>query len=164
MSASSPDRVKDTIDPKAYDSINTKKLIALWQHDANQPIGYWENLRKDGTRLLGDLKVASTNLGLMIKQLIADDVPLSASIGFRGTGDRNKAGGIHFKTLELLECSVVSIPAHPSAVMLAKQFNLESLIEQSSLEEETADSGKDPQAVIKKSKAAILSAVKTLRK
>jgi HK97 family phage prohead protease len=103
MSAVTPDRVKDTIDESAYKANLGKKLIALWQHDHDQPMGYWENLRVEAGKLIGDLKVAGTNLGQMIKQLIADGVPLGASIGFRGKGEPNKAGGIHFKELELLE-------------------------------------------------------------
>lgn len=124
MSAASPDRVKDTIDPEAYKHALGKKLIALWQHDRDQPFGFWHNLRIEAGKLIGDLKASSTNLGQMIKQLIADDVPLGASIGFRGRGEPNKIGGIHFTEMEILECSVVSVPAHPRAVQLAKQFNV----------------------------------------
>jgi HK97 family phage prohead protease len=165
MSASSPDRMSDTIEPSAYKSNLGKKLIALYQHDANNPIGYWNNLRIEADKLIGDLKVASTNLGQMIKQLISDGVPMGASIGFRGTGEPNKIGGINFKTIELMECSVVSIPAHPRAMQVAKSFQLESLIEQSSLDgDATGDSGPDSQLVIKHAKAAILAANRTLRK
>lgn len=90
MSASSPDRVKDTISPAAYKALKVSKLIALWQHDPDQPVGFWANIKADGDRLVGDLKLAGTNLGKMIKQLIEDGVPLGASIGFRGKGEPNK--------------------------------------------------------------------------
>jgi HK97 family phage prohead protease len=125
MSAASPDRVADTIDPKAYEPYIGQKLIALWQHAHDKPFGYFHDMEVRGGRLIGKLKAAGTNLGQMIKQLIADGVPLGASIGLRGEGEPNKQGGIHFKTLELLECSVVSVPAHPRAVMLAKQLDIE---------------------------------------
>ena len=137
MSAATADRVKDTIDPAAYKSALGSKLIALYQHDPDRPIGFWENLRMAGDTLVGDLKVAGTNLGQMIKQLIADGVPLGASIGFRGKGEQNKAGGIHFKELELMECSVVSIPAHPRAMMLAKSLGID--IEYTSSEVDVPD-------------------------
>jgi len=125
MSASSPDRVKDTIDPAAYLPNLGKKLIALWQHNSDQPFGYWENLRVEAGKLIGDLKAASTDLGQMIKTLINDDVPLGASIGFRGKGEDNKIGGILFKEVDLLECSIVSVPAHPLAYQTAKRFNFD---------------------------------------
>lgn len=132
MSAATPDRVGDTISPDAYKAVAAKhdKLIALWQHDADKPVGYWSNLKAQGDKLVGDLKLAATNLGLMIKQLLADGVPLAASIGFRGEADvrRDAKGnpiGLHFKTLDLLETSVVSVPAHPRAQQIAKSFGVE---------------------------------------
>jgi HK97 family phage prohead protease len=125
MSATSPDRVKDTIEESAYAASIGKRIVALWQHDSDKPFGYWENLQVKSGKLIGDLKAAGTNLGQMIKQLIADGVPLGASIGFRGTGEPNKIGGIHFKSIELLECSVVSVPAHPMAMQIAKSYGID---------------------------------------
>jgi HK97 family phage prohead protease len=130
MSAASPDRVKDTIDPKAYAPNLGRKLIALFQHNSEQPIGYWENLRVESKQLLGDIKFATTQLAQMVKTLINDGVPLGASIGFRGQGEQNKEGGIEFKAIELLECSVVSVPCHPAAMQIAKNygFDLNALV------------------------------------
>lgn len=160
MSATSPDRVKDTIDASAYTPNLGKKLIALWQHDHDQPMGYWENLRVEAGKLIGDLKVASTNLGLMIKQLIADGVPLGASIGFRGKGEPNKVGGIHFKEIELFECSVVSVPAHPRAMQIAKSFGIDLPAGEG---DANAQMGATKQQSIQRAKAAILSAKRTIR-
>lgn len=160
MSAGSPDRVNDTIDPEAYKPNLGKKLIALWQHKDDQPMGFWDNLRVVGDNLLGDLKVSATNLGTMIRQLIADGVPLGASIGFSGSGELNKIGGIHFTELELYECSIVSVPAHPLATQLAKHFDSS----QSSADDEAASGHDRSEAVIRKAKAAILSANRQLRK
>lgn len=90
LSASAPDRVGDTIAPKAYDTAIKQvgeKLIALYQHDPDRPIGFWTNLKRDGETLVGDLKLAGTNLGKMVKELLASGVPLGASIGFRGKGE-----------------------------------------------------------------------------
>lgn len=125
MSATAPDRVGDTIDPRAYKSNLEKRLICLWQHKSDQPIGYWDNLRVKSGELVGDLKIAATNLGQMVRALIEGDVPLGASIGFTGKGEVNEHGGVHFKELDLLECSVVSIPCHPLAVQTAKQLDLD---------------------------------------
>lgn len=139
MSASSPDRVNDTIDPRAYKSNLGKRLICLWQHKSDQPIGYWDNLRVKSGQLIGDLKVAATNLGQMVRQLITEDVPLGASIGFHGKGDYKDDGGIHFTELELLECSVVSVPCHPEAQRIAKSFGID--IESKGVDLPSADSG-----------------------
>lgn len=159
MSASSADRVQDTIDPAAYTPNLSKRLIALWQHNTEQPFGVWENLRVKGGKLIGDLKASGTNLGQMIKQLIKDDIPLGASIGFRGKGTPNKIGGIHFEEVELFECSIVSIPAHPRAVQLAKQFRFDI---QSSDVDAPAMSG-DFLAARKRAALAIVGAKRTLK-
>jgi hypothetical protein len=98
----------------------------------------------------------------MIKQLIADGVPLGASIGFRGRGENNKAGGIHFKEIELFECSVVSIPANPRAMQIAKSFGVN--IRSSDVGVDLVESDRNPDAVIDRAKAAILAANKTIRK
>ena len=164
MSAATHDRVNDTIAKDAYRSNVGKKIICLYQHDPDKPMGYWENVKMVGDKLVGDLKIASTNLGLMIKQLIADDVPLGASIGFRGAGQQNKDGGVHFTKVDIFETSVVSIPAHPRAMQIAKSFGLEEFIEpQSSGNDEDAASGKNLEEILLKSRSATLAANKTLR-
>jgi HK97 family phage prohead protease len=126
MSAATPDRVKDTIDVKAYDSATKiDKLIALFNHDPNQVAGYWTGIKAAGDTLSGSIKFASTSLGQMLKTLIDEGVPMGASIGFRGKGEPNKQGGIHFKEIELLETSIVSTPCHPRAMQIAKSFGIE---------------------------------------
>ena len=165
MSASTPDRVKDTIAKSAYAGNVGKKIIALYQHDADKPMGYWENVKMVGDKLVGDLKIAKTNLGLMIKQLIADGVPLGASIGFRGAGEPNKAGGIHFTKVDIFETSIVSIPAHPRAMQIAKSFGMEEFIETlSDGVDDVAASGLHLDEILQKSRAATLAANHTLRK
>jgi HK97 family phage prohead protease len=164
MSAATPDRVADTIAPKAYEANVGKKIIALWQHDPDKPMGYWENVKMTGDKLVGDLKISSTNLGLMIKQLIADDVPLGASIGFRGAGTQNKNGGVHFTKVDIFETSVVSIPAHPRAMQIAKSFGMEEFVTPlSSGIDESAASGHNLDEILQKSRSATLAANKTLR-
>jgi HK97 family phage prohead protease len=127
LSAASPDRVSDTIDPAAYDAAAKKadKLIALFNHDPDKIAGYWTKLRREGDTLTGLIKLASTNLGQMLKALVDDGVPLGASIGFSGVGKPNAVGGIHFSSIDLMETSLVSVPAHPRAVQIAKSFGFD---------------------------------------
>ena len=168
MSAATPDRVNDTIDPAAYKSVeaSTKELIALFNHDATKIVGVWKDIKAVGDTLQGKLKIAGTNLGKMLKQLIADDVPMSASIGFRGQGERNKKGGVHFKSIELMECSIVAIPCNQRAVQIAKQFNLEEFIDdgQSSagIDDQPA-SGLHSEEIRTRAKAAIIAANRNLK-
>lgn len=122
LSASSPDRVNDTIDPAAYEPYNGGRVIALWQHNDNTPVGVWENLKAGARTLTGDLKLSNTYFARMIRDLLAADVPLGASVRFRGMGEPNTLGGIAFKSIDLVECSIVSIPAHPRAIQIAKKY------------------------------------------
>lgn len=127
MSATSPDRVKDTIAPEAYVGAiaGMKKLIALWLHDQDKPIGYWADLEAKATNLTGYLKLSSTGMGQFVKQLLLDEIPMGASVGFRGKGDWKQDGGIHYTSMNLLECSIVSVPAHPKAVQIAKAYGID---------------------------------------
>jgi HK97 family phage prohead protease len=161
MSAGTPDRVKDTIEFSAYDAATKiDKLIALFNHDADKPVGYWTNLKREADTLTGHIKFASTNLGRMLKQLIDDGVPMGASIGFRGKGTQNKAGGIHFSEIELLETSIVSTPAHPRAMQLAKQFGIDLSVVDPEAPRVVSDAAVFS---IDRAKAAVLAANRTIR-
>jgi len=162
MSASTPDRVKDTIEAAAYDKAMPAngKLIALFNHDPDKIVGYWADIKRVGDTLVGQIKFASTSLGQMLKTLMNDGVPLSSSIGFRGKGAPNKAGGIHFTEIELMETSIVATPAHPRAIQIAKNFGFTL----QSSESEARLVASDRQASsLDKAKSAILTANKTLR-
>ena len=167
MSATTPDLVNDTIDKAAYRKNEGKKIICLFQHDADKPMGYWQNVKMQGDTLVGDLKLASTNLGKMVKQLLADGVPLGSSIGFRGVGKQNDKGGVHFTSVDIFETSIVSIPCNQRAMQIVKNFGMENEIEfispQSSGIDDVAASGKNLDEILQKSRSATLAANKTLR-
>lgn len=126
LSAAKIDRAGDTIDPKAYKPYVGKRIPALFGHDHEKILGTWENLRIERDQLIGDLKLAATELGNMVKALIEANVPLMNSIGFRGEGVPIKdTYGTHFTELDLMEASVVAVGCNPHAVMIAKRFNYE---------------------------------------
>ena len=165
LSAATPDRVQDTIDPKAYKPLTRlQKVVALFNHSPDKICGYWSKLKVEGDTLVGQLKLASTELGQMIRALIADGVPLGASIGFRGEGDWNEeTNGIHFTKLDLIETSITPTPAHPRAMQIAKQFGIalpSSAQDDPSAHVGPGDVHKD---VLAKAKAAILAANQTVR-
>ena len=166
MSATTPDLVNDTIDKAAYRKNEGKKIICLFQHDPEKPMGYWQNVKMQGDTLVGDLKLASTNLGKMVKQLLADGVPLGSSLGFRGRGEPNKKGGMHFKEIEIFETSIVSVPCHPRAMQIAKAYNLEEFLDSNesnvAVDDQSA-SGLHLEEIRTRSKAAIIKANKTLK-
>ena len=160
MSASGPDRVNDTIDVKAYQKNVGKIIPALFGHNHEKIIGAWENLRLEGDRLIGDLRTAGTGLGKMVAQLLADNIPISASIGFSGKGSRNDKGGMHFKELDIYECSIVAVPCHASAqrikaLEIAREYGFEDelLIDEPQSEEQLLE--KQARAIDAKDRAAV---------
>jgi HK97 family phage prohead protease len=127
LNEESPDRMEDVIDVKGWNLASFKKNpIALWQHDADRPVGSWKNVRIEGKQLVGHFKAASTRLGQMAKQLIADGVLRAVSVGFRPLEWEPIKGtdGYRIKSAELLEVSLVSVPAHPNALLISKQLGL----------------------------------------
>jgi HK97 family phage prohead protease len=166
MSSTGLDRDGDRISKAALEAQVGKRPIALWQHRTDQVLGTWENVRLLGNKLVGDLKIAGTNLGMMVKALLADNVPLSASIGFMGTGDYDEERrGINWKEIELLECSVVSVPANADAqrrelaARIAKSFDIDPSVVVDEFEEEpsskirkSSDANRTAEAVLANAK------------
>ena len=129
VSSTAEDRVGDTFSKEALQKLSaTKKTIALWQHNSNQPVGYWENFKLVGNKLVASLKLAETNLGKMIRSLLDSDVPLASSVGFRVLDWEETEVGYEFKDVDLMEISVVSTPANPQALLLAKKYGFDDSI------------------------------------
>lgn len=164
LSASKEDRVYDTIDVAAYQPWVGKRIPALFGHDHEKIIGTWENLRVQGEQLIGDLRLAGTNLGKMISELIKANVPLMNSIGFRGTGKPREGGkGFHFQKLDLLEASVVAVGAHPDARMIAKSFGVD--LPPENPDPSPAESSTSPRdEVTKRAAAALRTSLTVLHK
>lgn len=164
MSAASLDRVRDTIEPKAYSKAATKvdRLIALFNHDYDKIVGYWGNLKAAGDTLTGYIRFFPKDWGAMTKEMLEFGIPLGASIGFQGRAEANKHGGLHFHEIELLETSIVAVPAHPRAQQIAKSFGFD-LPDISEIDPEEQPARITQQEIITNAKAAILRANKTMR-
>jgi len=130
LSTDSVDRYGDVIEQSGWDLENFKRNpVALWMHDQRNPIGVWHNIRIETNRLVADLKLASTNLARLAKQLIDDGVLRAVSVGFlpkeaNRLDEKNPSSGYLIKAAELLEVSLVSVPANQDALMIAKSLGL----------------------------------------
>jgi HK97 family phage prohead protease len=132
------DRYGDRIRVKGWRLDNYKaNPVALWQHDMDQPIGVSREVKTvlgDSPRLIGTIKYADPGTSafhdatyLLAKQGILKAV----SVGFdplemyrpKGAEERNELGlgqyGVDIRGADLLEISLVSIPANPNAMQLA---------------------------------------------
>ena len=135
MSSAAVDRYGDVVE-QDWDLKHFKRnAIALWNHNSNTPIGLWEKVRVEGGKLVGRLKLANTGTSELIdtlRNLVEQRILKAVSVGFRPGGaeplDKDDPwGGYHLTENELLECSLVSVPANPEAVSVAKALHTDRL-------------------------------------
>ena len=135
MSDETVDRVGDVIRAKGWQLDSFKKNpVALFGHDHSFPIGTWDNVKVSGSKLLGTLRLAKEGTSARIdeiRKLLEQRILKAVSVGFsiKDYEPMDKAdpfGGWDIKSAELHETSVVSVPANPSAVLLAKSMGISS--------------------------------------
>jgi HK97 family phage prohead protease len=140
LSDETPDRYGDIVSAAGWELANFKRNpIALFGHDYHFPIGRWADLHidKEAKGLRGKLQMAPKGTSARIDEirtLIEHDILRAVSVGFRPTAtpeslkdkDGKDTGGVRFLRQELLECSVVPIPANPNALAIAKALNVSS--------------------------------------
>lgn len=130
LSDETKDRYGDVIVADGWQLGNFKKNpIALFSHFPFEPIGSWESVRVEGKALVGRLKLAAKGTSQRIDEIISlveQGVLKAVSVGFRAMAQEPMPDGrgIRYTKQELMECSVVSVPANPNAVELAKSMNL----------------------------------------
>jgi HK97 family phage prohead protease len=135
LSDETPDRYGDVIMADGWTLDNFKKNpIALFGHSSSFPIGTWKGLHvKDGA-LRGNLQLAPAGTSERIdeiRKLVEAGILRAVSVGFvpieKKTIDERADGMFGpFKYLkqELVETSLVSIPANPNALAIAKSLKV----------------------------------------
>lgn len=136
-STESVDRYGDVIQQDGWVLANFRKNpIALWMHDHDQPIGVWENVKVEGGKLMAKLALAAQGTSQFIdtlRSLIEQRILRAVSVGFvplkyeplvdpKG----NPTGGFKFTKQELLEISVVTVPANQEALATARAKGVKS--------------------------------------
>jgi HK97 family phage major capsid protein/HK97 family phage prohead protease len=131
LSDATPDRYGDIILADGWELNNfNKNPIALFGHRSDFPVGKWKNVRVSGTALLGDLELAPKGTSDRIdeiRKLIEADILRAVSVGFRPLESKpisNNSNGEIYTKQELVECSVVSVPANPNALAVAKGLGI----------------------------------------
>jgi HK97 family phage major capsid protein/HK97 family phage prohead protease len=130
MSDESVDRMGDVIEQDGWRLDNFRRNpIALFGHSAGFPIGTWSDVAVEGGRLKGrlDLMPAVSDRLREIQAAVAAGVLRAVSVGFRPIEAEpleDKSGGYRFTQQELVECSLVSVPANPNALSIAKAIGL----------------------------------------
>jgi HK97 family phage prohead protease len=133
LSDETVDRMGDVVSVDGWVLSNFRKNpIALFGHNSSFPIGSWSNLRVEGGKLKGTLVPAARGTSQRIDELLSlldQDILRAVSVGFipmksQPIDEKRPFDGTRFLKQELLECSLVSVPANPAAVALAKSLNL----------------------------------------
>jgi len=133
ISTSAVDREKDVINQDGWDlKAYTKSPVVLFAHDYKQPpIGRTTNLRLVDGALKATVEFAPKDANPMaetVYQLVKGGFLSSASVGFRPHKHafNVERGGVDFEKQELLEWSIVPVPANPEALMDAKGAGIDT--------------------------------------
>ena len=132
MSDATVDRYGDVIDPRGWKlSDFTRNPVALFGHDSGQPIGVWRNVRVEGDALIGELDFLPAGRSARVDELrafVETGMLRAVSVGFRPLKGEpipnSPQQGTRYTASDLVECSLVSIPANPNALAVAKQLHL----------------------------------------
>jgi HK97 family phage prohead protease/HK97 family phage major capsid protein len=133
LSDETTDRMGDVVKADGWVLTNFKKNpIALFGHNSSFPIGTWSNLRVEGGKLVGKLVLASRGTSARIDELLSlieQGILRAVSVGFiplksEPIDEKRPYDGLRFLKQELLECSLVSVPANPAALQMAKSLNI----------------------------------------
>jgi len=131
MSDDSIDRLGDMIDQAGWQLVNFEKNpIALFGHDSHFPVGKWRDVKVKGNQLRGTLELLPPVSPRLqeIHAAVKGGVLRAVSVGFKPLKYEplpdSKKGGYRFIEHELVECSIVAVPANPNAIQIAKNLNI----------------------------------------
>lgn len=152
MSTEDKDSVGDIIMASGWDLSRFKhNPIALYGHDQHDlPIGKWEKVRVEGKKLIGKLRLVREGISERsdaLRKLVIEGYLNAVSVGFIPIKSEplDEADGLwgprRYLKQQLLECSVVAVPANPSATIMRALKQFPSHVQRSLL----AESGKGPQ-------------------
>lgn len=110
----------DGIDTTAFE----RNPVMLYMHERKTIVGRWENIRKEGNRLLADAVFDdSTELGKTVKAQVENGFLRSASIGI-DIIEEVEIDGVKTVTKSVLfEVSIVDIPSNQNALKLYRKGN-----------------------------------------
>jgi HK97 family phage prohead protease len=131
LSDETPDRYGDVLSADGWELANFKKNpIALFNHNSSFPIGKWKGLKVEDDALRGHLELAPAGTSERIdeiRKLVEAGILRAVSVGFLPVESRARSktepGELYVKQ-ELIETSLVSIPANPNAIAVAKSLNV----------------------------------------
>lgn len=112
-----PDRMGDVIEPGAFKGAKGP-LPMLAFHNASDPVGAWSEISETakGLTVKGRLLIDDLPRAREIRALVQSGAVTGLSIGFMTKkAQLRRDGGRTIKAVDLVEVSLVSVPAHPGA-------------------------------------------------
>jgi len=138
LSDDTPDRMGDIIEVDGWDTKNFERNpIALFNHNKDAPIGRWTNVRKQKKQLRATLELAHQGTSPRIdeiRSLIDQGILRAVSVGFLpkefedieedSKSKKGWFGPVRYLQQELLECSLVAVPANSNALRVVKSLGI----------------------------------------
>jgi HK97 family phage prohead protease len=130
------DRYGDVVSVDGWDLANYRKNPQfLWGHDYDTPIGRVVKIGIEEGRLMATARIAKDagefidNLWTLVKQRIVNAVSVGFMVHSREDyepirDEDEHTTGLHFLRQELLEISLVSVPANPAALLVTRSLDL----------------------------------------
>jgi HK97 family phage prohead protease len=134
ISTATPDRVGDVVAVDGWElEAYQKNPIVLWAHDKESPpIGRALEVSNGDGALRARAEFCKEDLypfGAMIGRMVKEGYLSATSVGFRplkfGFNEERGDGAMDFEKQELLEFSVVPVPANPEALIAAKAAGID---------------------------------------
>src|SRR4030095_13748595 len=133
LSDDTVERMNDVVSSDGWEITTFRRNpIALFSHRADFPIGKWNNLRVEKGALRGRLELAPKGTSKRIDEIrkpVEGGILQAVSFGFRPIDHepinaKDPFAGTRFLKQELVETSLVSVPANPNALAVAQHVDI----------------------------------------
>lgn len=133
LSDATADRYGDIIAVDGWKLANFRRNpIALFSHNPQFIVGRWRDLRVEQSALRGFLELAPEGTSDRIdeiRRLVQAGILKAVSVGFKPLkhepiDEKDPWGGTRFLEAELVETSLVAVPANANALAIAKSLNI----------------------------------------
>ena len=132
ISSEEPDLMRDIVVQSGLTPV-ADRIPAQVDHSGKMAdmVGLWKNFVVRAKKTYADLHLFERGISKtadMVRVLLEQNVQLAASIGFVPLDDEYEfldTGGIKFLKTQLIETSVVVVPAHPQALSIIKSAGID---------------------------------------
>lgn len=136
LSTESEDRMGDVIELAGWELENFFKggpgPVLFAHNPTNPPVGVSKEIIRTPTNLIGAVRFVDKEINPLagtIEAMVSNRIIKSSSVGFVPKQmeiiERDEGFGIRFRRQELIEFSIVPVPANPDAVLLGKDLGID---------------------------------------